>query len=115
MPGEVVTCVIRDPFEVCKILVPLRPCHDRERSRMSADRLLPFLVSSVVWMLSVVWTLLASHMGSHQARILSHIALICRKRARSTIEDFALTYLPYHGLEIPEVGTCKTCALLEKS
>ena len=28
---------------------------------------------------------------------------LCRKRARTTIEDFVLTYFPYHGLKIPEV------------
>jgi hypothetical protein len=27
----------------------------------------------------------------------------CRKRARTTIEDFVLTYFPLHDLKIPEV------------
>lgn len=30
--------------------------------------------------------------------------LTCRKRAKTTIEDFALTYFPYHGLKLPEVS-----------
>ena len=36
-------------------------------------------------------------------RISTEVLSMCRERARTTIEDFVLTYFPYHGLKIPEV------------
>jgi len=39
--------------------------------------------------------------------LLTRLGVCCRKRARTTIEDFALTYFPYHGLKLPEVNAVK--------